>query len=319
MTDPQRADPAADAPAYDDLPVLEALGLPCAWDVLPHNLGTLAWQTPQRTAAASALARDGTVVSLNLPVTEPDPPLFGREPLRHTLSMLDRQNADDRLDAFYPQGSTQWDGLRHVRAREFGYFGGHTEDFESAEGPLGIEHFAEHGVVGRGVLLDLAGFRDQTGNPLDPFAPEAIEADALAEVADAQGVELQPGDVLCIRTGWIEAYRRLPLEDRLELVGNLRVTGLSGSDAVARYLWDNRISAVALDNPTAEVAPGSAAIGSLHRRLIPMLGFVVGELLDLQRLARLCAADARWDFLFVGVPMNLPGGVGSPANAVAIR
>ena len=50
-----------------------------------------------------------------------------------------------------------------------------------------------------------------------------------------------------------------------------------------------------------------------------MLGVVVGELLDLERLAELCGADDRWEFLFVGVPMNLPGGIGSPANAVAIR
>jgi len=307
------------APAYDDLPVIEALGLPHAWDALPENLGTLAWQTPERIVAAAGLVRDGTVVSLNLPVNEPDPPLFGREPLRHTMFMLDRQNADDRLDAFYPQGSTQWDGLRHVRAREVGYFGGRREDFESAEGPLGMEHFAAHGVVGRGVLLDLAGYRERVDDPLDPFAPEAIEPDALVEVAGAQGVEIQPGDILLIRTGWIDAYRRLPLADRLELADNLRVTGLAGSDRVARYLWDNRISAVALDNPTAEVAPGSAAIGSLHRRLIPMLGVVVGELLDLERLAELCGADDRWEFLFVGVPMNLPGGIGSPANAVAIR
>ena len=67
------------------------------------------------------------------------------------------------------------------------------------------------------------------------------------------------------------------------------------------------------------LAPGDPAVGSLHRRLIPMLGFVVGELLDLGPLASLCAADSRWDFMFVAAPLNLPGGVGSPANAVAIR
>jgi len=47
------------APAYDDLPVIEALGLPHAWDALPENLGTLAWQTPERIVAAAGLVRDG--------------------------------------------------------------------------------------------------------------------------------------------------------------------------------------------------------------------------------------------------------------------
>jgi hypothetical protein len=46
---------------------------------------------------------------------------------------------------------------------------------------------------------------------------------------------------------------------------------------------------------------------------------VLGELFDFERLAEACAADRRYDFLFVAVPLNLPGGVGSPANAVAIR
>jgi hypothetical protein len=50
-----------------------------------------------------------------------------------------------------------------------------------------------------------------------------------------------------------------------------------------------------------------------------MLGFALAELLDLEDLARACAADGRWEFLFVAAPMHLPGGVGSPANAVAIR
>jgi kynurenine formamidase len=88
---------------------------------------------------------------------------------------------------------------------------------------------------------------------------------------------------------------------------------------VARFLWDSGAAAVAADNPTVEVAPGDHRIGSLHRRLIPMLGFAVSELLDLERLADLSAADGRWDFLFVASPLNMPGGIGSPANALAIR
>jgi hypothetical protein len=45
----------------------------------------------------------------------------------------------------------------------------------------------------------------------------------------------------------------------------------------------------------------------------------LGELFDLDRLARAVRSDGRAAFLFVSVPMNLPGGIASPANAVAIR
>jgi kynurenine formamidase len=305
--------------AFDDLPLHDALGLQHAWDVLDHDLGTLAKTDEATVQAGLRAARTGTVISLNLPVTEPDPPLFGRPAVEQTVFTPDRNSLDDRLDSFYPQGSSQWDGLRHVRAREHGFFGGRTEDFPPGGGPLGMEHYAEHGIVGRGVLLDVVAHRERQGRDYDPLSGETIEADDLREIVVAQDVELQRGDILCIRTGWIEAHRAASPEARQELAETIRVSGLAGSEDVARFLWDSQAAAVAADNPTVEVAPGDHRIGSLHRRLIPMLGFAVSELLDLQRLAGLCAAENRWDFLFVASPLNMPGGVGSPANALAIR
>jgi hypothetical protein len=73
------------------------------------------------------------------------------------------------------------------------------------------------------------------------------------------------------------------------------------------------------DNPAVEVVPGDPEAGSLHRRLIPLLGFPLGEFFVLDGLAQACAQDGRYTCLFVGVPLNLPGGVGSPGNAIAIR
>ncbi|MGH2651752.1 MAG: cyclase family protein, partial [Actinomycetota bacterium] len=99
-------------PTYDELPVLEPLGLPHAWEVFDPNLGTVALSTPAAVLAAAGLIRTGEVFNLNLPLNEPDPPLFGREPYRHEIFFTDRNHVDDRLDAFYPQGSSQWDGLR---------------------------------------------------------------------------------------------------------------------------------------------------------------------------------------------------------------
>jgi kynurenine formamidase len=148
---------------------------------------------------------------------------------------------------------------------------------------------------------------------------QPISADDLVQTARAQEVELRAGDVLCIRTGWIESYRVLDATEREAVAADPCISGLDGSEEMARFLWDSHACAVAADNPSLEMSPGDPQIGSLHRRLIPMLGFVVGELLDLDELAVTCADDGRWEFLFVAVPLNLPGGVGSPANALAIR
>jgi kynurenine formamidase len=304
---------------YDALPRIEKLGMPHAWDALDHDLGTVGRSGAAEIVEAARLVRDGDVIGLNLPLTEIDPPLFGRDLLKHEIFSTDRNTLDDRLDSFYPQGSSQWDGLRHVRAREFGFFGGVTDDFGDGDERLGIQHWAARGIVGRGVLLDVIGHREESGGSLDPMGGEAIEADELRQVAVDQEVELRRGDVICIRTGWIGAYRGLDEAARSALASEVRISGLAGSDDVARLLWDSGAIAVATDNPTVEVAPGDPAVGSLHRRLIPLLGFAVGELLDLDRLASLSRADSRWDFMFVAMPLNLPGGVGSPANAMAIR
>jgi kynurenine formamidase len=309
-------------PPFDQLAELDKLGLKHAWDVADgrRDLGSLALVTPDRVVEAARLVRSGAVVNLALPLTEPDPPFYGRKPLEHTVFMLDRNNADDRLDNFFPQASSQWDGLRHVRAREFGYFGGIAEDPEPGAGPLGIEHWVEHGMVGRGVLLDVAAHLERGGEPLDPFEPRALGPDVLEATAAEQGVELRGGDFLCVRLGWTGAYLRLDRAGREEVAAQqpLVFAGLEGSEAMARFLWDSGAAAIACDNPAIEVSPGDPAVGSLHRRVLPLLGMALGELFVLDRLAALCASERRWEFLFVAVPLNVPGGVGSPANAIAV-
>ena len=55
------------------------------------------------------------------------------------------------------------------------------------------------------------------------------------------------------------------------------------------------------------------------RALIGLLGMPIGELWNLDPLAGACAADRRWSFLLTAAPLTVVGGVGSPANAIALR
>jgi hypothetical protein len=50
-----------------------------------------------------------------------------------------------------------------------------------------------------------------------------------------------------------------------------------------------------------------------------MLGLPLGELWDLEALAADCAADGRYECFFTSAPINLPQGVASPPNALAIK
>lgn len=291
-------------PRYVELPSLGALGMRSARDVLPPALGTLAFIDPTDVVAAAASCQSGETVPLNLPVDAFKPPLFGRAALSHQILEVGRNEAEDLLDAFNPQSSSQLDGLAHVRAREFGYFNGST-DLESAREALGIHHWAQRGLAGRGVLLDLTA--------PDPFDGSAIEPADLVAAADAQGVALRPGDALLVRTGWAAEFLHRP-DGR----GTSAWRGLSAAEDMAEFLWDRRIALVGTDNPAVENSPGSPAAGSLHRRLLPGLGMPLMELLDLERLADRCAAIGRWSFLFVAVPLHVRGAVSSTANAMAI-
>jgi kynurenine formamidase len=311
------ARPAAVAPDYDDLPLDVGLGLRHSWGLLDPNVGTLAQVTPDAVRGAVATVSLGEAVTLNLPLDEIDPPLFGRARWELRVHATERNIFEDELDGYNPQSSSQWDGFRHVRARDRGFYGGVT-DLESAGDALGIEHLARHGIVGRGVLLDVAGWCESTGRVHDPLGPSPIDEETLATVAADQGVAIRAGDIVCIRTGWVAAYRSLPASRRSDEAVWRQFTGLRATESMARYLWNLHPGAVAMDNPGFEWAPGSPEEGFLHRRLQPMLGLVMGELLDLDTLAERCRALRRHEFLFVAVPLPVPGGLSSPANAIAI-
>ncbi|MES1246903.1 MAG: cyclase family protein, partial [Actinomycetota bacterium] len=262
-----------DRPAFDELPLLEPLGLRHAWDVFGagDELGAIGRLARPDVLRGIAAVQDGDVVGLTVPLTAIDPPLYGREALEHTVFRADRNTWDDRLDNFFLQSSTHWDGLRHIQAREHGHFGGRTDDaaIVAGGGPLGIETWAKRGIVGRGVLLDLGSVVD------DPFESHSVAPETLDEVAAAQGVELQPHDVLCVRFGWIGAYLQLDEEGRADAALSHDFAGLAADESMARWLWDCGVTAVAADNPGVEVSPGSREAGSLHRRLLPLLGITL--------------------------------------------
>jgi kynurenine formamidase len=306
-------------PTYRELPFVAAdSDYRHAWDYYRpgDNVGALANLTDQARLAGLAAATSGESIGLSLPLSQPDPPLFRREPLTHTVFASGRNGLDDRLDSFYPQGSTQWDGFRHVRAREHGFFTGIQGDFGPDDDRLGIGHWAGTGVIGRGVLFDFGHLCDDAIGAGGPAPATTITAHDLRTMGDAMGI--RPGDIVCLRTGWMKLYRASDARRRAELASSTTWPGLSAAAEMAEVLWDWGVAAVAADNPAVEVSPGSPVIGSLHRRLIPLLGIPLGELFDLEQLSARCAAQTRSSFLFVSVPLNLPGGVGSPGNAVAV-
>lgn len=302
--------------------------------------GCLNMLTPERVVAAAGLVRRGAVFALNWSMGLPDPPLFGRQRFTHEVTGTDTSTShDDVLHGWNTQSSSQWDGFRHIRNHAAdsdeagtGHFGG-IDDAQH-----GIHHWAQRGLVGRGVLADIGRWRKAVGRPLHYDESDPIEPEEIGECLAAQGTELQEGDVLLVRTGWVGWYEGLDAASRQALAapGALATPGFRSGEHLAEYLWNLHISAIGCDNPAVEVWPPGALLSAeeeaaarhdrrrlheifTHTLLLPMLGLPLGELWTLEALAADCAADGRYECMFTSAPLNLPNGVASPPNALAIK
>lgn len=294
-------------PRYAELPNGDAAGVFGADDVL----GSLNRLTPERVAAAARLVETGERFGLNAPLTWPDPPLYQREPVRHTVYRTRLGNRDDYLDGFYPQASSQWDAFPHLEDPELGLY--NRRPLEE----LGVDGWSRAGIVGRGVLLDAERWFADQGRPLHWRTPYRITVDDVEAILRDQAIEPREGDIVLLRTGWTRGYQTADAADRSAVVSDQTSPGLVGDPAMLELLWDWGVSAVASDNISVEALPPAEFI--LHPHLLNRLGIPIGELWWLDDLAAACAEDGRREFLFVSVPLNLPRGIGSPCNAVAIR
>lgn len=322
-------------PTYRELTERSGPERGTAWGVFGDDdqIGTLNHLTADRVRSALTCVRRGVPVNLNLPLDAFDPPLIAhRGSIEHHVFGLNEFHRDERIDNLFTQASTQIDGLRHFAHPDHGFYNDISGDRLIAGTPeLGMQAVARRGIVGRGVLADVARYRESVGRPIDQDAAEHIPVADLDATLRQQGTPIRPGDILLIRTGWLQHVRAPGTPRQDPLVS----PGLAPREETAAWLWDNRVAMVAADNIALETWPPagstlttvaeqtgaldvSSHTGMLHRILIPLLGLTIGELWDLDGLADTCASSGHHDFLVTAEPLNVTGGVGSPANALAI-
>ena len=301
------------------------------------ELGTINFLTPERVAAAARLIRDGRRFSLDYPLNAFEPYPTGTRPAtRHHVFANNDFHRDDWLDSFYLQSTSQVDSLRHIGHPEHGFYNGLPAARNNAESTrLGIHNWADSGIAGRGVLLDVARYFATTKLEYDVESTVVLDAATLDAIAAHQGVDWHGGDILLLRTGWAANYVAKSPSGRAEFNSRNKSPGLAQRTEILRWLWDHEIALVASDTPAVEADPvlesdfrvpgerppdrGVNHSGMLHRPLIALLGMAMGELWKLDDLADDCAGDGRYDLFLTCKPLNIPGGVGSPPNAMAIK
>jgi kynurenine formamidase len=330
-------------PTFAELPIDPALPPGSGWQVFgpDDEIGTLNHLTPERVKAASALVRTGESFGLYLPVDQFAPGIAHRTGLTHNMLHVGWRghepnfgddfsaievngrkfyDRDDYLDRFWLQGSSQWDGVGHFVHPVHGDYNGvaGADVHAGLNSKIGVDKWCARGIVGRGVLLDLARSFERSGRDFDVASPFAFTTDDLERAADEQGTELRPGDILILRTGWIRQYLGAAATDPIR--AGIVCAGLEPSDKMAGWLWDHQFAATAADNCGVEAYPSPPGQLDfvLHYTVLPLFGMPWGEFWALEQLADHCAQVGAHDFMFVSAPLNVTGAQGSPAQAIAI-
>lgn len=278
--------------------------------------GALNLLTPERVLAALRLPRTGKTYGLSIPIQRTGVPNleYRGTPQRLTLTnhsdeAMARANGgapgvganEDQL-ILPSHTSTHMDALCHVYADGKIYNGFPADEMTPYAGAARCAIDQVGGIAGRGVLIDVAAAQG-----VDLLPPGyVITAADLRAALDVQGVELHTGDLVLIRTGW--------LEDFLEHQGDLMPQPGLGLDA-ATFLAEHDVALVGSDNAAVESIPfdQDVYLGG-HIVLLVENGIHLVENLHLRELA----ADRCYEFLLTIGALRITGATASPVTPVAI-
>jgi len=280
------------------------------WGRWGHDdqLGTVNLITEARRSAARALVKKNRTVSLARDIV-PQPHLqFGY----HVTFPSKRERADvvlDRFDLVYHgYWVTHVDALCHVGWDGELYNGRPFGSSLTAAGATWcpIDPLLD-GIMTRGVLLDVAAGRKEGYVTVDhPVTPTELD-----ETAARFGVRVSPGDVVVVRSG-DEAFRRAHPEwvPRVSPHPGLQISCLE-------WFREKDIAAISWDMMD-ERPIGYAGFGMGVHLAIPFLGLALVDNTNPERLAKACAEEGRYEFLFTATPIRLVGATGAPAHPLAI-
>jgi kynurenine formamidase len=291
--------------------------------------GALNLITPDVVASAASLVQDGHTISCSIPFKfapegegwdDSGHLVPGGSPYPvHYLTEKERMvdpKAGTRVsthDGFLiqPHGQliTHLDAPCHTFMDGTFFNGVHIDGaFGENEALIGSIDLAAGGIVTRGVLLDIprALGQDWLDNS-DTVMPEDLD---LAE--KVQGVSVQPGDCLLVRTGY-----RVHSLYQLREGANYSRPGMQAS--TLPWLRERDVAVLGTDVPTDGMPHEYGSLGlPVHTVGMWAIGLWIIDNCLLEQLGEHCAATGRYEFQLAIAPLDLPGGTGSPVNPIAI-
>lgn len=306
-------------------------GLPKNWGRWgpDDEVGALNFLTTAEILRGIRSVRQGKVFTLQVAMCNPggDPVWPGRQGALR-LMVLDESHylagkrapfpgglkyADDFIAAFL-QGSTQYDALGHTWYGDQIYNGYDAKTTIGGVSKASVYPIAVRGVVGRGILLDMARYRGK--DSLD--RGETFTHQDLMGCAQKQGTPIEKHDILVIRTGWIGKFYKV---SRDEFYKDFKEPGLTFSRELVQWFHEMEIPNLVTDTIANEVTidPVTETVLPLHGALMRDLGVAFTEITWLEDLAADCAKDGQYDFLYAAAPLKVVDGTGAPVNPLAIK
>ena len=165
----------------------------------------------------------------------------------------------------------------------------------------------ENGLIGRGMLLDIARLRG-----VDWLAPgEHVHAEDLEGAERAQGLRVERGDILLVRTGHARHVAERP-EDAERGKPGLH-------PFAARFLAQRGVAALGSDGNNDTAPSTTEGVGfPIHVLALNAMGVHLLDYLQFEDVVPVCERERRWEFLFAAAPLRVHRGTGSPLNPVAV-
>jgi kynurenine formamidase len=276
------------------------------------QLGTLNLITEKKRKSAARLVKKGISVSLALDLNK-TPDALNTNPFIHELTTAEfggHQVAGDRYEVEYHGfAHSHMDGLPHFAHKGFFYNGvPYSAAKPGGAERLGIHNAGVSGVFTRGVLIDMPAHFGV--DYLEPGA--AISVDDIKAWEKKNRVRIGSGDVLLIRTGrWVKVAQ----DGQWNFLE--KAAGVHAS--LAAFLKERDVAVIGCDGVSDVMPSGVEGLANpLHELLLAGLGMPILDNLDLEQLARVAKELKRSTFLYVGAPLRVRGGTGSPLNPLAV-
>lgn len=281
--------------------------------------GTLNYITPEHVRRAAALVRSGRSISMSIPINTVAGPDNPSPAIHHMCQLHDLDIGSGKVRfatdflgmEFHGDCHTHIDALCHIAYADRLY-GDRPAAAVTSRGSttLTMDDYA-HGIVARGVLLDIPRLR---GVPyVEPG--EAVTRAELERAEQAQGVRVGDGDVLVFRTG----HHRRRLE-RGPWDNGYNGEGKAGLHVDTIPWMHERRIAMFMPDGDGEAVPSTVEgiMYPIHPLQVAAMGMAVSDSLNLEEISTACAQEQRWEFMVVAAPLRLPGGTGSPFNPIAV-